>query len=438
MRDILVVLIFTIGAVNAIRRPYYGALLWVWVGLMNPHRLTYGFAYSLPLAQIAVIVTLLGMLAKSKEIRWPGGGPLHSLLLLMLWMGITTLAAIHVEPSIERYVFLSKIVFMTVVISLVVRTREEIIGLIWVIVASMNFYGIKGGIFTILSGGNHRVWGPPESVIEGNNELAVALVIIVPLMFFLANHVSIGLSGFLATEFRKKKIKQALVFSIALCGIAAMGSQSRGALLAISAMLAVLWWRSDNKLPLTIMFVFMIPVVLMLMPESWYSRMETIRTYEEDASAMGRINAWTMAFNIAVDRITGAGFATASPDIYARYAPNPNFVIVAHSIYFQVLGEHGFIGLGLYLLMWLLTYIMAGRIIKLTKGRKDLNWAMMLASMSKVSLIGFAVGGAFLSLAYWDMPFYLLVVVVVLRSHVQEVIVKEESPMFDGRQGIRS
>lgn len=422
MRDLLVVLIFAVGTVAALKRPYYGALLWVWLGLMNPHRLTWGFAYALPLAQVAALVTLLGMLMKSKEIRWPGGGPLTMLILLTLWMGMTTLMAILVEPSFERYVFILKIIFMTFLIATIVRTREEIIGLLWVIVASMGFYGVKGGIFTILSGGSHRVWGPPDSVIEGNNELAVALIMIVPLLFYLSRHVSIGLPGFLAAESRQKKIKLALVGAMGLCAIAAIGSQSRGALLAISAMLAVLWWRSDKKMPLTIMFVLLIPFVLMLMPESWYSRMETIRTYEQDASAMGRINAWTMAWNIAADRITGAGFATAARVIYELYAPDPNIVLVAHSIYFQVLGEHGFIGLLLYLSMWISTYAMAGRIVGQASAVPDLEWAASLASMMRVSLIGFAVGGAFLSLAYWDMPFYLMVVVVVLHAHVKTVL----------------
>jgi probable O-glycosylation ligase (exosortase A-associated) len=420
MRDLLVVLIFSVGAVAALKRPYYGALLWVWLGLMNPHRLTWGFAYSLPLAQIAALVTLLGMLLKAKDIRWPGGGPLYMLLLLTLWMGITTLAAILVEPSVERYAFILKIIFMTFVIAMIVRTREEIIGLLWVIVASMSFYGVKGGIFTILSGGSHRVWGPADSVVEGNNELAVALIMTVPLLFYLSRYVGIGLPDFLSTESRQKMIRLALITAMALCGIAAIGSQSRGALLAICAMLVVLWWRSDKKMPLTFLFVLLIPFVLMLMPESWYSRMETIGNYQEDASAMGRINAWTMAYNIAMDRVTGAGFATASRVIYELYAPSPDFVIVAHSIYFQVLGEHGFIGLALYLAMWIVTYRMAGRIHRRASPIADLAWAASLASMLKVSFVGFAVGGAFLSLAYWDMPFYLMVVVVALNAYVNQ------------------
>ena len=123
----------------------------------------------------------------------------------------------------------------------------------------------------------------------------------------------------------------------------------------------------------------------------------------------------------AVTLIAWAGFATAAPVIYAQYAPNPDYVVVAHSIYFQMLGEHGFIGLGMYLVMWGATYIMAGRVISKARVVPELGWVVSLASMLKVSLVGFAVGGAFLSLAYWDMSYYLIVTTVALRNLVAGV-----------------
>jgi probable O-glycosylation ligase (exosortase A-associated) len=119
-----------------------------------------------------------------------------------------------------------------------------------------------------------------------------------------------------------------------------------------------------------------------------------------------------MAFNIANSRPFGAGFVTDSPFIYQMYAPNPNFVIVAHSIYFQILGQHGYIGLLLYLLFWLKTYQIAGRLEKSGAGLAEFEWVRQLGTCFKVSLVGFAVGGAFLSLAYWDMPYYLMGILV--------------------------
>ena len=421
MRDLIVTLVFAVGAFAALRRPYYGALLWVWIGLMNPHRMGWGFAYSLPFAMAAAMVTVLGMVFVSRDVRWPRSGAFNVLIALIVWMGITTAFAIHVDPSLSKYNDVLKVLGMTVVVASLVRTREEIIGFLWVVVLSIGFFGFKGGIFTIATGGAFRVWGPPNSLVQGNNELAVALVMCIPIFYFLIQQISVARKFPFFHRVPEKWLVRGLYLTILLCAASALGTHSRGALLAIAAMSAVLWWRSKSKAALGVALVLVVPVLLMMMPEEWFDRMGTIKTYDEDASAMGRINAWTMAINIANDRLLGAGFATATPFIYAMYAPDPTYVLVAHSIYFQILGEHGYIGLILYLLFWLMTYRTAGRLMRMTKNRLDLEWAGQFGAMAKVSLVGFAVGGAFLSLAYWDMPFYLAVALVAT-----DLLVKKE------------
>lgn len=420
MRDLLIILLFSWGSLVALRHPYIAALLWTWIGLMNPHRLGWGFAYSMPFAMAAGALLAFSMLINAKQVRWNFTYPTPLLLVFIAWMGITTLFAIFAQESFSRYVDILKVLLMLLPIAAVIRTRDQIIGFVFVITASIVFFGIKGGLFTLASGGNFRVWGPPSSVIEGNNELAVALIITVPLVYFLATQASILKSLPIISRVSEKWTKRLSYLAMFLSLIAALGSHSRGALLAMLSMGAVLWWRSKAKGALAVVALVMGLIGTAFMPEQWTSRMNTIQTYEEDASAMGRINAWTMAVNIANDRLTGAGFVTDSPVIYQSYAPNPNFVIVAHSIYFQVLGEHGYIGLLLYLAFWISTYVLAGRINRETAGKPELGWANTLASMCKVSLIGFAVGGAFLSLAYWDMPFYIFVALICTERWVRD------------------
>ena len=136
---------------------------------------------------------------------------------------------------------------------------------------------------------------------------------------------------------------------------------------------------------------------------------------------MGRINAWRMAMNLANDRpLVGGGFEIYTPSVFARYAPNPDDLHAAHSIYFQMLGEHGYVGLMLFLLLWYLVWRDAGWIIKHSKDRSELQWALDLARMIQVSLVGYAVGGAFLSLAYYDVPCNLLVALVLTRRLVEK------------------
>ena len=146
---------------------------------------------------------------------------------------------------------------------------------------------------------------------------------------------------------------------------------------------------------------------------------------------MGRINAWWMAWNLAVDRPFGGGYDIYWPAIFARYAPNPN-VHAAHSIYFQVLGEHGFVGLGLFLLLWIMAWRTAGYLRRTGPLLPATQWTADLGAMTQASLAGYAVGGAFLSLSYWDLPYNLLVLAVVGRRWLErkEWLREKEEPVI--------
>lgn len=137
---------------------------------------------------------------------------------------------------------------------------------------------------------------------------------------------------------------------------------------------------------------------------------------------MGRINAWLMAFNLAKDRFFGGGYSVYNPITFARYAPNPLDVHAAHSIYFQVLGEHGFIGLALFIVLWVTVWRWAGWLRRNGRATPETSWVADLGALTQVSLVGYAVGGAFLSLAYFDLPYNLLVLVVVARRLLVEQV----------------
>jgi hypothetical protein len=87
----------------------------------------------------------------------------------------------------------------------------------------------------------------------------------------------------------------------------------------------------------------------------------------------------------------------------------------AHSIYFEVLAEHGFIGLGLFLTIGMLSLSGCRRLIKDNKRDPDRRWIVNLAAMIQVSLIGYAVGGAFLGLAYFDYYYAIIALIIGLQ-----------------------
>jgi len=411
VRDIIITLLVFGALPFVFKRPFYGAVLWIWISVMNPHTQSWGWAQSMPFAAIIAGTTVLAMLARPKDISFPNTGLTWLLVAFTGWMCLTTLFAIGPENPLPLLNKVVKIMLMTVVVAMLVRSRKDIEVLVWAIVVSLGFYGVKGGLFTIRSAGAYRVWGPTGTFIEGNNEIALALIMVVPLMLFLVSLIS------------SKWGKRAMWASAGLCVLAALGSYSRGAAVALAAMLGFLWLKSQDKLKLGALMVVLAPLALVFMPEQWHNRIDTINTYEQDGSAMGRINAWKMAINLANDHpLFGGGFQIYNKYIFQLYAPNPDDIHAAHSIYFQVLGEHGYVGLALFLLMYLVVWRNGTWVIRHAGKVPELEWATRLVRMLQVSLVGFMVGGAFLSLAYFDVPYYIMVIMVATRLLVQKTL----------------
>jgi probable O-glycosylation ligase (exosortase A-associated) len=408
MRDLLVTLIVFASLPLILKNPVNGALMWIWISVMNPHTQGWGFATTFPFAFIIAIVTVFSIATSRMPKTLPASGITFTLLALVLWMNVTTLFAIFPAASHVQWAKVMKIMLMSLVVMMLIRSRQDVHRMIWVLVVSLGFYGVKGGIFTVQNGGNYLVWGPTGTFIGGNNEIALALIIAIPLMRYLQ------LSS------QNRWVWHGMNAAMLLSAMAALGSYSRGALLAIAAMLVLMWLKSGKKLLGGILLMLLAPLALMFMPDRWAERMDSIAQYQADDSAMGRINAWHMAYNLAKDRFFGGGFEIADPTVFYLYAPNPTAVHAAHSIYFQALGEHGFVGLALYLLLGMLTWRNAAWIVRHSRSDPGLKWANDLARMIQASLIGFAVGGAFLSLLYFDVPYYLMAAVVAVRALVAQ------------------
>jgi len=418
----LLVLLVVIGSLPIILAlPYVGVLVFSWISYMNPHRLAHwSFVYDMPLAALVGATTLVAYFFSREAKRIPWTGITVVWLLFIAWMNITTIFALYPGSAWPQWEKVMKIQFMALISLALMTNRGRIDLLIWVIVLSIGFYGVKGGIFTLLTGGEHRVWGPPRSFIGGNNEIAFAILLVIPLMRYL--QLTSG----------RLLVRLGLGAAMLLSAVAVLGSYSRGAFLAAGAIGVVLWWKSRYKLVLGVGIACAVGIGLTLMPPEWFMRMETIQTYDQDGSAMGRINAWWFAFNLALDRPVGGGFETFMPDLFLRYAPDPTNFKDAHSIYFEMLGEHGFIGLLLFLSLGLTTWYYSYRLQRDTRGVDGLRWASDLGSMIQVSLVGYGVGGAFLGLAYFDLVYHLVALTVAARVLVERQLREE---MTDAPQG---
>lgn len=413
MRDIFLLLIVFSTIPMIFMRPHVGILAWCWVSYMNPHRLAWGFAYEFPVALVIGIATLLAW-AFSKEPKKLQINFVSGLLLaFVFWMSFANLFAMVPDLAFEKWTQSAKILLMTFATMMLMGTRERLHALVWVAVISLAFFGIKGGVFTILKGAEFRVWGPPGSFIADNNALAMALVMMLPLVRYLQLH----------TEARLIRI--GLYGAMILIAFSIIGSQSRGAFLGASAMAAFMLIKSRQRLLLGGIVVAFLAVAVIFVPSTWIDRMKTIETYEQDGSALSRLEVWGFAIKIAHDHpIVGGGFRVSYNDsIYLKYVPDArkgrgrNY----HSVYFEILGELGYVGLSIYLAVLFAVWRSGSRTIALTKNRPNLQWAADLARMTQVSLVGFVVAGAFQNLAYFDFYFCLVAILFL----VQQVASKE-------------
>lgn len=283
--------------------------------------------------------------------------------------------------------------------------RRRIDALVWLMVIALGFYGVKGGLFTLVTGGSHIVLGPPDTMIADRNHLAVALLVTLPLM------------NYLRLQARHRMVRLGLVFAVAATLFSVVGSQSRGALVGLVATAAVFWLRSRGKIVSGVAIAVGIALAIAFMPETWVERMETMRSYQEDESAMGRITIWLAALAFAHARpLTGGGFqAIYSQNIVDMVMPGVT-ARATHSIWFEVMADHGFIGFGLWLMILAGGLWYSFRIVRLAKDAPALQWAHDLARMSQASLVAYMVGGTFLSLSYWDFFWTLLVVLGAARA----------------------
>lgn len=417
MRDIIITALVLGLLPFILRNARLGVYVWVWLSMMAPHQLAYGFARGMPFSLMVGVATLVGFLFARDKYSLPESPGLLPYLAFICWMSVTSLFALDgFEATFPRWFDIMKIHISILIFMMLIRGREQIELLIWVMTLSLGFYGLKGGVFTILTGGGSRVWGPAGGVIAGNNALGVALVMLIPFMYYLKQRST------------NRRVQQGLMALMLLTVAAILGTQSRGALLSVVAMGIPFALRGKRPVLTIIAVVLVMGVAFALMPASWTSRMETVGSYGEDGSAMSRIYTWTTLWNLAVDRpLVGAGFNADIPIVFQRYAPAAvgafdfsGRIWVAHSIYFQALGEHGFPGAFLYVMIGLVTWVRAGQLARKVQANSEFyEWVPLLMRMVQASLIGFAVGGAFLSLVHFDFPYYIVSIVMLVDSTIR-------------------
>jgi len=392
--------------------PFVAVLVWSYISFGSPQRLTWGISDAIPFALVVGLTGILGWLVVERR-KIPNDPTTWLLVGFIVAYTIATYFAIVPDEAWPKWWLTTKAMIYVFVTAALLTNRVRIHALMWVMVIAVAFYGIKGGIFALVTGGNYRIWGPAQTVIGDNNQIAAALVVLLPLM------------NYLGRQSKNKLLRMGSRVAMGLCLLSVLASYSRGSFLALVAMLPFLLQHSKRKVMSGVIIVVALAFSISFMPSQWVERIQTIQTYQQDTSAEGRIEMWEAATKMALARpLVGVGFkGPYIQTVMDKYSPGTTARAV-HSIWFEVLGENGFPALFFWVALAAVGIVNCRYIIRRTKNVPKLKWANDLAHMSMVGLVGYYVGGSFLSLSYWDFYFTLLVMLAATRR----IVVAELAP----------
>jgi len=398
-------------------------LLWAWSSFISLNSYLYGPMAAVPYVQLFAIITLFLIITKNRDVlknfEWTRTSVMFTLFLVH---GLTSATFAYDGLSNNWVIFtqLTKTIIFCLVMPLIVTSRFRLHALVIILALGFGFHGILDGLKFIVSAGSHNARGLDK--FGDNNHFAVYMAMILPIILYIYKYTINKIARF----------SFASMFVLVLLTVIA--TNSRGGLISLFLLATWVILSSRRKFLGLVAIGSLSILITQLAPDTWFERMNTIQTAEQDASFMGRVTAWKRASAIAVENpILGGGFhAGAAPILFEKFrykqgllglidTPDVHYAAATHSIYFEVLGDLGFVGLALFIACIVnafLTYRWIKK--KVCYYGDDLIWAGELASFASGSLFVFCVGGAALSIAYHDLPYVIMMILEVTKILIQK------------------
>jgi putative inorganic carbon (HCO3(-)) transporter len=419
MRDVMFLAAVAAIIPMALNWSYICIAFWAYLSLLDPNSFLYGIGTMVPYAKVGAGLTLLSLLISREKKAFYCDRTTVLVLIFLLIAALSQFTSLT-EASLGWDILdkLWKIVALNLLVVCCVRTRLRIHVLLLTICLGVGFYGTGEALKYLLSGGGHKVEGLPNW--GDNNQVALIVLMTMPIFAYIREMSEARL------------LRLGALAGIILLTVCVIATASRGGLagLLILALAGIAITRHKVRY-LAAMFIAGM-VLVQTVPESWTQRMDTIQSADQDGSFMGRVVAWKLSALIALDHpLLGGGLhAVQSQNVWDAYVlsfEKLSFIPTdepdvrphaAHSIYFEVLGDTGFLGLLVFLGILASCFLTGFQIKAAARGRTDLKWAASLATTLQLSLLSFLFTGALLSAAYHDLVFIIVALFSAVRAAV--------------------
>ena len=420
MRDYAFVLFLFAFFGLGFRKPFLFVLVYAYIDIVSPQRLTYLLLNSLPISLIAVALAVAGWLAvdDKRDVRV---APRQFLIVILLgYCFYTTKHADFPLEALDKWDWVWKALAFAAFLPLTLRSKLRIEALLLFMVLSASSIIIVGGIKTILSGGGYgelNLMVANNSGLYEGSTISMVAIAIIPLILWFTRYGTI-----FPPDWKVKTFAYALVFA---CLLIPIGTSTRTGLLCI-VLLAVLMLRDTSKKLVYLGALGAVALVAVpFLPSAFTERMGTIKTYQADASASTRLAVWQWTMDYAKSHPLGGGFEAYRQNQirYEKVAVESDGggnakvdrslevdkARAYHSAYFEMLGEQGYPGLAIWLLINLAGIfrmeVLRRRYAKPEPGQE---WIAPLASALQSGHLIYMLGGTFIAIAF--QPFiYMLI-----------------------------
>ena len=432
-----------------LRRPFLWVLAYLYIDVVAPQKISYFLLASIPISLIAFLAAFGGWMLADDKTNSRFALRQGLILMLLVYCGLTTLGADFPVEAAAKWGWVWKALVFAMFLPLTLRTRLRIEAAALVMVLAAGSIIITGGIKTAFSGGGYgslRFFVNDNTGLYEGSIISCVAIAIIPLIQWLARYGTI-----FPSDWRVKLFSAALIFA---CLLIPVGTEARTGLLCI-ALLGVLLLRNTKRRFLYITLVAAAGLVAVpFLPDSFTKRMSTIENHAADESASTRLAVWAWTLEYAQDHPFGGGFDAfrsnrlriETQKSEGEESNNQSVEVTEtfdagrayHSSYFEMLGEQGWPGLGLWLWIQAMGLWQMERIRSRWKERTGPGeqWQAPLANALQQALLIYLAGSLFVGIAYQPFVFMLIGLQCGLWSYLRRIDSPRRTPLV--RPGVVS
>ena len=432
-----------------LRRPFLWVLAYLYIDVVAPQKISYFLLASIPISLIAFLAAFGGWMLADDKTNSRFALRQGLILMLLVYCGLTTIGADFPVEAAAKWGWVWKALVFAMFLPLTLRTRLRIEAAALVMVLAAGSIIITGGIKTAFSGGGYgslRFFVNDNTGLYEGSIISCVAIAIIPLIQWLARYGTI-----FPSDWRVKLFSAALIFA---CLLIPVGTEARTGLLCI-ALLGVLLLRNTKRRFLYITLVAAAGLVAVpFLPDSFTKRMSTIENHAADESASTRLAVWAWTLEYAQDHPFGGGFDAfrsnrlriETQKSEGEESNNQSVEVTEtfdagrayHSSYFEMLGEQGWPGLGLWLWIQAMGLWQMERIRSRWKERTGPGeqWQAPLANALQQALLIYLAGSLFVGIAYQPFVFMLIGLQCGLWSYLRRIDSPRRTPLV--RPGVVS